>query len=311
MILAVCLNPAIDRTSEVDFFPFETVKRVRKSVYSAGGKGVNISRVMKKLGAEALTVGLSGGHTGRFFESLLENEGLKGRFIKIKGETRINATLIDPASGKEMHLVDAGPAVTGAEIKEFLDLYAGILADKKIDCAVFSGSLPPGAPRDFYAGLVSSARKSGILTALDTSGKPLEEGVKAKPDIIKPNSEELDGLAGVKLRGVREKMYFAMRLDIPETLVSMGGRGSFLCSGGKILRAGPAGAPAASSVGSGDALLAGYIFSRILKNKSPEEALATGSACARANIRSRLPGGVSIRDIHRLKHGEKVKRMKR
>ena len=304
MILAVCLNPAIDRTSETDFFPAEKVKRVQNSVYSAGGKGVNIARVMKTLGAEALTIGLTGGYTGRFFESLLKEEGLKGSFIRIKGATRINATLVNRASGRETHLVDAGPEVTAGEMKKFRDLFDRMLSDNNIDCAVFSGSLPPGAPRDFYSGLIAAAGKRGIFTALDTGGEPLREGIRAEPRMIKPNSGELDGLAGAKLKNTGDRMNFARSLKIPEILVSMGRSGSFLCAGGKILRAGKVKAQPGNSVGSGDALLAGYVFSRILKKETAEEALVTGSACALANLRSRTPGGVSMNDINRFKQAQ-------
>lgn len=309
MILSVCLNPAVDRTSEGAFYPVRKVKKVKKAVYSAGGKGVNIARAIKTLGSEALIIGFSGGYTGRFFESLLLEEGINGCFIPIKGMTRLNWTMLEPAAGRETHFVEPGPKLSSGEVLKFRDIFEKVLSDENIDCAVFSGSLPPGAPEDIYFELIKESRKRGIKTALDTRGGALKKSICAKPDMIKPNKEELEELAGRKLKTIGDAADFAAGLDIPETLVSMGGRGSILASGGGMLRAAPVKTSGLSSVGCGDALLAGYIFSRFLKNERPEDALTTGSACALANLRGRLPGAFSLKDIKTCKREIKVKRM--
>lgn len=310
MILVVCMNPAIDRISEADCLRRQNVKKIKTTAYSAGGKGINAARVLKALGADSLTVGFSGGHAGRFFEALLESEGLDGEFAQIKGITRMNATLLDAKGRGEMHIVDRGPAVEAEEAGLFRDLFMRAVDGGKFACALFCGSLPPGVPQNFYRGLISAAKKRGLRTAMDSSGRPLQSGIRAKPDIIKPNSRELDELAGVRLKKIGEKTDFALKLEIPETVVSMGRRGSFAVSGKEIFRALPLKTPCVNSVGAGDAMLAGYVFSRVLKKESIEKALLKGAACAQASLSSRMPGRIAPENIEKFEKRLKLKRLK-
>jgi tagatose 6-phosphate kinase len=311
VILFVCLNPAIDKIVEAEFEPRKKVIKTKNTVYAAGGKGVNAARVIKILGGKYLVLGMAGGAAGKFLKSLLKDEGIAGRFVDIKNMTRINLTLIAPARGKETHFVDPGPLVSRAELKKFRDLFTEYINGGNIDCAVFSGSLPPGAPSYFYKELIKKAREKGIKTALDTSGAELKEGIKAKPDIIKPNGDELEELSGSELRGIKKKMDFARRLKIPEALVSLGERGSFVSRGGEIFRAEPMKTEGKiNSVGAGDALLAGYIYSRFIKNSSRGESLLTASACAASNLLGRLPGKIYLKDIRKFKKEAKITRRK-
>jgi 1-phosphofructokinase family hexose kinase len=300
MILSVCPNPAVDKISTADFSRPGKVKKLKDTIYCAGGKGINASRALKTLGAETLAIGLAGGHTGRFFEALLAEEGLKGVFARIKEPSRINMTLLGAKEGEEMHLVDRGPSVKTRELEELRGLFASCLAGGDVRCALFAGSLPPGAPEDFYFGLIEYAKRKGVKTALDSSGKALREAVKAKPDILKPNSRELNELAGAELKTIKEKINFAASLGIPETLVSMGAKGAFLAADGLVLRAMPLKAEAENSVGSGDALLAGYIFARSTGG-GEEDALLTGSACALANLSNRVPGRILPEEADRFR----------
>lgn len=295
MILAVCPNPAIDRISEACLSAPEKVKKIKRTVYSAGGKGINVARTVKKLGGQVIAAGLAGGFAGRFLESLMAEEGIRCFFAKTGNPTRMNATLLDPASRKELHIVDEGPRVTPGEAAAFRELFEEIIHANKIECAVFSGSIPPGCPPDFYRGLIRTACEKGIKTALDSSGPALKNGLKAKPDFIKPNLAELEELAGGKLATMTDRKKFAAGLGAPEAIVSMGRRGAFVSAGRDFVSADGTGAPGMNSVGSGDVLLAGYVFSRLSGGKTVEEALLWGTACARANLVSRIPGDISAR----------------
>ncbi len=310
MIVAVCLNPALDKMSVVDAPPDGDVRRVKESSISAGGKAVNAARVLKSLGAAVTVTGLCGGAAGEVFERKLSEEGLSGVFSGTRGETRINVTIAESARGTETHFVDPGPVVSPAELRKFRKMFSGLIKDLNPACAVFSGSLPPGAPDDLYAELIAEAKRHGIKTALDTSGKPLKSGMEAVPDIVKPNESELDELAGRKITKIRDKMDFALQLDTPETLVSMGRRGAFLAYGGNLFRALPIDPAGRGAVGAGDALLAGYLFSRIVWKNPPEESLKTGSACARAGISGKSPGNIRISEVETFKNAAKVKRIR-
>ncbi len=308
MILTVCLNPAVDKRSEIFFLPAKTVHRASYSKFEAGGKAVNAARVLKILGADSFTIGFAGGITGQMFEKLLRKDKIDGSFIKTRDATRINVTLSDPKSDIEMHIVDPGPEVKAGELGKLKKLFLKILGENAVDCVIFSGSLPPGAPDDFYRELIVSAKNKKVITALDTSGNPLKEAIAAGPDIVKPNSDELDELAGKKLVKIRDKTAFAAGLGAGEALVSMGKSGSFLAAGGRVTRAGAIKTEPGDYTGSGDALLAGYVFARILKNKPVSESLMLGAACAQANCSRSRREKITLKKINYFKRLTKAKR---
>ncbi len=308
MIVTVCLNPAVDKSSEIFFLPAKTFYRASYSKFEAGGKAVNAARVLKILGADSFTIGFAGGITGEMFETLLRKDRIEGSFIKTRDCTRINVTLSDPKSDVEVHIVDPGPEVRAGELQKLKKLFLKILGENTVECVILSGSLPPGAPDDFYRELIASAKSKGVITALDTSGNPLKEAIAAGPEIVKPNSDELDELAGKKLAKIRDKTAFAAGLGVREVLVSMGKSGSFLSAGKTVTRVGAIKTEPGDYTGSGDALLAGYLFARILKNKAVSESLMLGAACAQANCSRSRREKIILKKINYYKRLAKAKR---
>ena len=186
-ILTVTANPAIDRVYFVDDFIMGEVRRPLKTVFTAGGKGLNVSRVANLLGAEVIATGFAGGYTGSFITAEIEKSGIQQRFTQIKGETRICINITDKA-GASGEILEKGPVITDDEEKAFFDSF--MVNIKDCDVITVSGSLPEGLTADFYTEIAKIAVKNNKKVIFDTSGKTLKDIIKSKPYMIKPNKDE-------------------------------------------------------------------------------------------------------------------------
>jgi tagatose 6-phosphate kinase len=187
VILTVTLNAALDLTYRVDKLSRGASHRVRSVAERAGGKGVNVARVLSALGEPVVATGLAGGGTGARLRALLGDEGVVDEFEPIGAESRRTVAVVDDdhATG----FWEPGPEVTRDEWEAFRSRYRALLADAR--AVVLSGSLPSGLPPDAYAALIGAARRAGVACVLDADGEPLRLGLAAGPDLIKPNAEEL------------------------------------------------------------------------------------------------------------------------
>lgn len=189
MILTVTLNAALDVTYRVGALVPHSTHRVTEVSERAGGKGLNVARVLHGLGEPVRATGLLGGDTGGRVQRLLDADGIQAAFERIGGETRRTIAVVDTdATG----LWEPGPVVTPAEWAAFQVRFAELVRSATV--VVFSGSLPRGVPVDAYATLITVARGAGARTILDTSGEPLRAALPARPDVIKPNLDELTAL---------------------------------------------------------------------------------------------------------------------
>ena len=177
MILTVTLNAAIDRTVAVPNFRLGQRHRAVEARTFAGGKGVNIARALRLLGRPVIATGLAGGATGTRLLEQLRQESVMTAFTRIGGESRTNLAVIDPTSGEQTEINDRGPEISAEEVELFVDklLY---LAQGASICAL-AGSVPPGAPEDLYARLITDLRALGVLTVLDTEGEQMRAGLRA------------------------------------------------------------------------------------------------------------------------------------
>lgn len=190
LILTVTLNAALDVTYQVGtLVPYRT-HRVTDVAERAGGKGLNVARVLHGLGEPVRATGLLGGDTGARVTRLLDEAGIEAAFTPIADETRRTLAVVDRTDATG--LWEPGPVVTAAEWAAFGAHYAELVADAAV--VVLSGSLPRGLPADAYATLIRAAREAGALTILDTSGEPLRAALPARPDVVKPNRDELTAL---------------------------------------------------------------------------------------------------------------------
>ncbi len=194
MIVAVTLNIAVDLTYHVDALRPEATHRVGSVSQRAGGKGVNVARVARQLGAEVMVTGFCGGRTGDEVRADLDAAGMAHRLHPIAGTTRRTVTVVDAASGGATLFNEPGPTVSTPEWQEMCALYQGFLP--RASAIVLSGSLPPGVPADAYATLTRLARAYAVPVLLDADGPALLAGLPGRPAVVKPNADELTEATG-------------------------------------------------------------------------------------------------------------------
>ena len=193
MITTVTLNPAIDKTITTSRLLPGQVNRGDSVKNIAGGKGINVTKVLRQYGSSVCALGFLGGYTGRFIEEYVEGLGAESAFTQIAGETRTSTNVLS-MDGYVTEILEPGPVICEEEKERFLQTYTEKLAGSRF--VVLSGSAPKGLPTDIYAQLIELAERQKLRTVLDTSGELLVQGVKAKPFLIKPNTRELEYLTG-------------------------------------------------------------------------------------------------------------------
>lgn len=299
-IATLTLNPTIDVSFEVERM-FHTHKmRTLKEYYNPGGGGINVARVVVRLGANARCYYMSGGATGPALDGLLDLHQLVRCRIPIKGPTRISPAVLEHESGKEYRFVPPGPTIAPGEWQECLDR----LEEAECDYLVASGSLPPGVPKDFYARVAEIAARRGSKIVLDSSGAGLRGGLAGNGIyLVKPSLGELRQLTGNDLASDEEIAAAAM--DIVDkgqaelVAVTMGHQGALLASKSGTLRLPAVAIEARSAVGAGDSFLAAMVFA-LASNRNPVDAFRYGIAAGAAAVLS--PGTDLARpeDIDRL-----------
>jgi 6-phosphofructokinase 2 len=281
MIYTVTLNPALDRTLWVERIQSDDANRIESEERYAGGKGIDVSKVLTTLGAKNRALGLIGGFAGEELEGRLLNEGIECDFATISGETRTNIIVDDMSTGNQIVFSDKGPEVKPYELMQMIHKIERL---EHPDIVVISGSLPPGVHPEIYRKIVEMAKIRGARVILDTDGDALKVGIQASPYAIKPNIHELSRLVDTELeemdeimkaaRGVREK-------GTEMVLVSMGGKGILLVGEKEQYLASPPEVTVKNTIGAGDSAVAGFVYG-LAEGKSLEEALICAVAAGTA-----------------------------
>ncbi|MFF8993309.1 1-phosphofructokinase family hexose kinase [Streptomyces sp. NPDC014983] len=282
MILTVTLNTALDITYAVRSLRPHASHRVSEVIERPGGKGVNVARVLAALGHEVTVTGFAGGDTGRAVrERLAGTAGLTDALVPVAGATRRTVAVVDERSGDTTQLNEPGPQITPAEWGAFLDRYDELLPGAS--AVALCGSLPPGVPVGAYANLVRGARSSGVPVLLDTSGEPLRRGVAARPDIIKPNADELAELTGSHepLRATQD----ARRRGAHAVVASLGAQGLLAVSPEGRWHAAPPITLHGNPTGAGDSAVAGLLSGLVEKLPWPDR-LACAVALSAATVQA-------------------------
>ncbi len=286
MILSLTINPALDLYSRVDkVFPGEKL-RCEKAKLDPGGGGVNVSRVIQRLGGETTALYTCGGYTGEVFKDLLEKEGVKQDTVEVAGDVRQNIAITETSSGELYRFGFPGPSLTETEYEDFLtklNLY------KKADFWVASGSLPPGVPEDFYSRAAAKAKENDVKFVLDTSGKAYSGILEVGAYLLKPNMNELEDLVGEKAENEQEQKELLLKIlekyPVEVIVLSLGSKGALLATKGKVRHfPAPAVVPI-SSIGAGDSMVAGIVYS-LSRGDELEKAILYGLACGSATIKS-------------------------
>jgi 1-phosphofructokinase family hexose kinase len=303
MILTVTLNAAIDRTVAVPNFRLGHRHRAVESRTVAGGKGINVARALKLLGRPVIATGFAGGPTGSRLLEQLREEAVLTDFTRIAGETRINLAVIDPTSGEQTEINERGPAVSPEEVERFL-ARLGYLADGAELC-VLAGSLPPGAGDDLYARLVKDLGERGVPVVLDVEGDAMRAGLRAGPSVVTPNEGEAEELVGQEfadrddlVHGLSELIRLGAgeaAITRPDGCVAVVGEGAER----RFLEVRTESLEPVSTVGSGDAFLAGYVAARY-DGRPPGDCLAYGVACGAESTQHFGAGMVDRNQVERL-----------
>ncbi|MFC8099745.1 1-phosphofructokinase family hexose kinase [Streptomyces sp. NPDC057363] len=286
MILTVTLNTALDITYRVPALRPHASHRVTGVTERPGGKGLNVARVLAALGHEVTVTGFAGGVTGDVVrEGLGGVRGVADALVPVAGATRRTIAVVDERTGDTTQLNEPGPAVAPAEWDAFQDLYGDLLAGAS--AVALCGSLPPGVPVGAYAGLVRTARAAGVPVLLDTSGEPLRRGVAARPDLIKPNAEELAELTGSHepLRATQA----ARRRGARSVVASLGAEGLLAVTPQGRWRAAPPARLRGNPTGAGDSAVAG-LLSGLVENLPWPERLARAVALSAATVSAPVAG---------------------
>ena len=303
MIVTVTLNAAIDRTLTVPNFQPGHRHRASASLTSAGGKGINVARALKRLDAPVIATGLAGGRTGDRIVEGLAGEALLNDFVRIDDESRTSTAVVDPTAGTLTEIYDWGPAVQPEELETLRDKLRYLA--RVATYVVLSGSLPRDVEDDVYAEIVRDLNRRGVKCVVDTEGEPLRHGVDAEPFLVSPNQREAESLVGQEFQDDED---FRMALD---AIAELGSRNVIISyeSGWFALfreertltryHASVGRIDPVAAVGAGDVLLAGFLAARF-NGRTVEDALCQGVGCAAASVLELGPGRFDPREASRL-----------
>ena len=260
MIYTCTITPSLDYTTYLPEFRSGELNRTEDVYYYPGGKGINVSRVLRRLDVDSIAIGFVGGFTGDYIEKFMEQEHIQTDFIGTDEITRINVKI---KANQESELNGPGPDINKEQQQVLLEK---IQAMKKGDWFVLAGSLTNSIPITLFEEMATVCTNKGIRFVLDTSGPALEELIHTKPFLIKPNEEELGELFNTKITTKQEAFYYAKKLvekGVQHVVVSMGGEGALLVTKDLAIAAEAPTGKVVNTVGAGDSLVSGFLASYI------------------------------------------------
>ncbi len=300
-ILTVTVNPAVDVSTSVERIEPVAKLRCRAERREAGGGGINVARVASRLGAEACAVYAAGGVIGKLLQQLVAKEGVASRAVEIAGDPRESFTVYDETAEQEYRFVLPGPTLSDAEWRACLAAIEAATAGQ--DFLVASGSLPAGAPHDFYAQLAKAASKGGSKLVVDASGSSLKAALEVGVHIAKPNLRELEGMLGARLADRKSQLEACRQLIAKRSVqilaLTLGSDGALLVTRDKAWFADPSRLKLVSSVGAGDSFVGALVWA-LSSGRSHEDALRYGVAAGSATLLSPGTQLCSREDVERL-----------
>lgn len=297
LIISITMNPSIDISYPLETLHLDTVNRVINVTKTAGGKGLNVARVLHQSGADILASGLVGGHFGAFIQEKLSKEGICHHFFMIEGETRNCIAILH--QGKQTEILEQGPSITNDEAKEFLSHFDQMI--EQASMLTFSGSLPAGLPDDYYKDMIDLCHKKHKPVVLDCSGRALQNALKGqiKPLLIKPNREELAALLGRNVENtitdLKEALMSPLFDGIEWVVVSLGADGVFAKHYDTFYQVKIPPIEVVNPVGSGDAMIAGLAQALDYK-QSDEKVLKHGNVLGMLNVQEKVTGQVNMQN---------------
>lgn len=295
MILTITLNPSVDIAYQLNQFRLDSVNRVEKVQKTAGGKGLNVTRVLKQIGEDVLATGFIGGELGNDVKNQLYQNHIKSSFVEISGETRNCIAILH--EGQQTEILEQGPTIQEHEALNFIEHLSNLLS--KVEVVVISGSLPKGLESDYYVKIVELCKKFGVAVVLDCSGEALKKVLesKEKPTVIKPNTEELSQLIGSDVTDENQELQSVLSSQmfqgIEWIVVSLGAKGAFAKHKDKFYRVRIPKIDVVNPVGSGDSTVAGIAAS--LAHALPDvELLKNANILGMLNAQEEQTGYVNL-----------------
>ena len=262
MIVTVTMNPAIDKTVEIDALLPGGLNRIQRVEYDAGGKGINVSKTIKELGGSSTAVGFLGGNAGRTIEHVLNERGIRNDFVWVDQETRTNTKVFEK-NGELTELNEPGPVIRKEQIQELMEKLSGYAKEGTL--FILAGSIPSGVPSDIYAKIIRMAHEKGAKVLLDADGELFRQALQAVPDMIKPNRVELEGYMGIDYRASEKELLKTaeelLEKGIETVAVSMGKSGAMFVRGDYQVKCPALSVKSQSTVGAGDAMVAALAYS--------------------------------------------------
>ncbi|MCF6462016.1 1-phosphofructokinase [Clostridium sp. Cult1] len=294
MIYTVTLNPAIDKTIVIDEYRRSKVNRSLVSRKDVGGKGINVSKVLKVLGVDSVCTGILGDENSSFFLDYLEGLNIETDFYIIPGENRTNIKIVEKRYRTITDINDKGFIMEKKEIKDFLNYFLALVEED--DLVVLSGSLPEGIEHHIYRDITQVLKEKSVKVILDADGSPMINGVEAIPYAIKPNIHELKKIVNVDEKDINSILKGGRKLidkGIEKVLISLGAEGAVYTTTKNTYISKGIEVPIESTVGAGDAMVAGLIYA-IENDLTDYEALKLAIACGTAKV---MTEGTKIPDI--------------
>ena len=301
MILTITLNPSVDIAYQLDTFHLDTVNRVENVQKTAGGKGLNVTRVLKQIGEDVVATGFIGGEIGSYVKKQLTRNDIKNSFVEIGSETRNCIAVLH--DGKQTEILEQGPTIQEHEALNFIEHLEIIL--NNVDVVVISGSLPKGLANNYYVKIIELCKKCGVAVVLDCSGKALKNVLESqqKPTVIKPNTEELSQLIGKEvtddIQELKSVLSGQLFQGIDWIVVSLGAKGAFAKHKDKFYRVKIPKINVVNPVGSGDSTVAGIAAG--LVHALPEaELLKNATVLGMLNAQEERTGYVNLENAESL-----------
>ena len=303
MIYTVTLNPSIDYIVRLDKVLIGSVNRMDSDDKFAGGKGINVSRVLKRLGIENTATGFIGGFTGKFITDILEEEGISSHFVEVEQDTRINVKIKADA---ETEINGPGPEISSQKLEELEKFLSSLTSG---DTVVFAGSSPKNLGNIVYKELIGLTRKTGAQVVCDFEGQTLLDSLEFEPLLVKPNNHELGDIFGIKLESLDQIESYARQIlatGAQHVIISMAGDGALLVTQEGTYFAKPIKGNVKNSVGAGDSMVAAFT-GEFVRSGDVIQAFKWGVACGTATTFSDdLATADYIKEIYEKVEVEKI-----
>lgn len=283
-VITVTLNPAVDKTIYLKELNVGSLNRVEKTETYAGGKGINVAKLLRAFDVDVIATGFMAGNQGKNLLELLDQEGLEHDFVFTNGETRTNLKLMDGSTGLTTEINEKGFSVNVGDVDKLKQKMTFLL--EKAELLILSGSLPVGINPEIYKELIELSKNKGVKTILDADGEAFNFGIKALPFAIKPNIHELERFMGRGLNdlfSIKESAEQLVKKGIKSVIVSMGENGAIFASGEDVVKSTPFDIELVCSVAAGDSMVAAFAYALVNgfnRNKTVQFATAAGTLTA-------------------------------